>query len=194
MILPATARLPLPRRPAPSALALVVLALTCIATALAPVASARATANVDQGVVQSVTATTIEIRRLDGSTLAVGIDAATVVRLNGRRSAIEAVPPGAVARVTWTDGAPATLVQAVGSATARTDEGVIVAVALPRLVVRTATGQTVTVRLGPATVLRRANGAVILRRALKVGATVRASAVPGRPALSVVLLARAGAR
>ena len=183
-----------PPRPALVARAALLLALTALVLVLVPAAQARTSANVDQGVVQSVSATSIEIRRLDGSMLSVGVDGATVVRLNGRRSTIEAVPPGAVARVTWTDGAPATLVQAVGSAAARNDEGVIVSVALPRIVVRLATGETVTVRLGPATVLRRPNGAVVLRRALKVGATVRTSYVPGKPALSVVLLARAGAR
>ncbi len=93
--------------------------------------------------------------------------------------------------MTWTDGAPARLVQAVGAATARTDEGVVLVSAPKRLVLRSASGETVTVRLGPATVLRRANGAAIARRRLVVGATVRASRVPGSPALSVVLVARA---
>lgn len=171
-------------------LVLPVLAAAVLLAAPSP-AQARTGATVDQGVVQSVTATSISLTRLDGTTVTVSVDTGTVVRLNGRRSTILAVPPGAVARVTWTTGAAARLVQAVGTATARNDEGVILVSAPKRLVIRIASGESVTVRLGPGTVIRRGNGAVIARRRLVVGATVRASHVPGSPALSVVLLSRA---
>lgn len=159
--------------------------------ALPGAASARTGETVDQGVVQSVTATSITLRRLDGTSVTVGVAPQTIVRVNDRRSSILAVPPGAVARVTWTEGQPARLVQAVGAPAARTEEGVVVLVAPKRLVIRTATGETITVRLGVRTVVRRANGAIAPRRLLQPGATVRASHVPGSPALSVIVLARA---
>lgn len=172
---------------------LLALAATTIALA-APAAVTAATAlrgeTVDQGVVQSVTPTALELRRLDGTAVTVSLGPATTVRVNGRAASIEAIVPGDVARAAWTPGQPARLVQVSGVTTARTDQGVIVSRAGRRIVLRTDAGATVTVRLGPRTLLRKANGTTAAPRLLAPGATVRATGVPGQVAQTIVVLAR----
>lgn len=146
---------------------------------------------VDQGVVQTVAADALTLRRLDGTTVTVAVGPVTIVRVNGRRATVEAVQPGFVARVFHEASGPARLIRAVGTVTSRVDEGTVVTRAGATVTLRTTTGATVTVKLGLATVIQGPNGRRLTRLVLRPGALVRVTSVPGRPADLVVVLQRA---
>jgi len=172
------------------AIAISIAAAALLAAFLPAPATAAAVETVDQGVVQASSPSSLTLRRLDGTTVTVAIGPATIVRVNGRPSSIEAVLPGFVARAFHEGPAPARLVRAVGTLTLRDVEGVVVEVVPRLLTLRTPTGETVAVRMGKRTVVQRRNGLPAARRALRPGQAVRARFVPGRVAELVVIVAR----
>jgi hypothetical protein len=170
--------------------ALLVVGAVALATG-AGTAAAATTETVDQGVVQTVAADALTLRRLDGTSVTVSIGATTIVRVNGRRATIDAVQPGFVARVFHEASGPARLVRAVGTVTSRLDEGTVISRTAGALTIRTGPGTIVTVKLGLATVIQGANGRRLTRLALRPGAVVRVTSIPGRAADLVVVLPRA---
>ena len=74
----------------------------------------RAAANVDRGVVASVSGRQFTLRRADGSLLTLRITPSTRVRLNGFPATAAAIRPGRAARVTYTADGKAKLVQLAG--------------------------------------------------------------------------------
>src|SRR4051812_27727704 len=94
------------------------LALLCslLALALAPAALARdgrgeAGQPDVRGIVQSVSAHSLDVRTLDGATLTVRVDGRTRVTVNGRRAVLAAVARGFVAVVKFDDRGAAREVQ-----------------------------------------------------------------------------------
>lgn len=74
----------------------------------------RVAANADRGVITSVSGRQFTLRRADGSQLTLRITPSTRVRLNGFPATAAAIRPGRLARVTYTAGGKAKLVQLVG--------------------------------------------------------------------------------
>ncbi len=122
--------------------------------ALIAVASAGAARlSVDRGVVQSVSATEIVLRGLDGSTLAFAILPRTQVLVNGSPANITAIQPGFSAAVTHTAAGKAMVIRAYGKVRAvkRTDKGVIVSLTPTLVELRQTDGTVVSVGVGPQT-------------------------------------------
>lgn len=97
-------------------LGLALLAVALSLTAVVPEAAAAQAKRrpgpaerplVGRGIVQAVTSRAVVLRRLDGTTLTVPVDAKTKVRVDGRRATLAAVEPGFVAVVVWPAGKPA---------------------------------------------------------------------------------------
>ena len=97
-------------------LGLVVLAVALSLTAVVPEAAAAQAKRkpgpagrslVGRGIVQAVTSKAVVLRRLDGTTLTVPVNAKTKVRVNGRRATLARVEPGFAAVVVWRTGKPA---------------------------------------------------------------------------------------
>ena len=64
-----------------------------------------------EGVVQSVTATAVALRQLDGSTVSVPIGRHTVVFVNARHTRLAAVKPGFVLAASWVAGKAAAVLR-----------------------------------------------------------------------------------
>lgn len=122
-----------------------LLAAAC-ASLLVP-ASARAALVTDRGIVQSISATELQLRELDGSLVAIRLGPATQYLVNGKASVATDVQAGFVATVVRKGSRPALLVRAVGKPQKQTDRGVVVSVAL--------FGTTAAIRL------REANGTMV---------------------------------
>jgi len=60
----------------------------------------------DRGIVQSVSATGLVLKTLDGGAVAVRVDAKTRVSVNGKPASLPEVEPGFVAVVAYTVGKP----------------------------------------------------------------------------------------
>jgi hypothetical protein len=60
-----------------------------------------------QGVVQSLTSSSIVVRLLDGTTIGVPVSSKTKVTINGRGARLTDVRPGFVLAATWKAGQPA---------------------------------------------------------------------------------------
>jgi hypothetical protein len=65
------------------------------------------------GVVQSVTATGVSVKRLDGSSVTVPVDRNTKVTIDGKPARLTDVKPGSVLSATWQAGKPATMLRFV---------------------------------------------------------------------------------
>jgi hypothetical protein len=65
------------------------------------------------GVVQSVSATGVWVKRLDGSSVNVSVDRKTRVTIDGKPARLTDVKPGFVLSATWQTGKPATILRFV---------------------------------------------------------------------------------
>ena len=149
---------------------------------------------VDRGVVQSVTASQIVLRALDGTTVSAQIVPTTRVRLNGRPASIGDVAPGDVADVVADGQGRAIAVRAIGTrptVAPITERGLVVAVTPAAITLSTDTG-THSVPLDQGTRFR-VLGVPARRRAARPGMLVAVTHAPGGPALVVNVLKRAGA-
>jgi len=171
--------------------AVAVLALALPAVGLAgPPNKAGAT----RGVVQSVDASQIVLRALDGSVVTFAVMPRTPVRVNGSRAAITDVRPGFVARVVYDAQSRALLVEAFGAnaPAITTDRGVVTAVTRSTITVRAAGGVTVTLAVDASTHFRF-HGAPARRQLVRPGAQVAVTHAGDVPATIVNVLKRAGA-
>lgn len=69
---------------------------------------------VDRGIVQSVSATAIVLKELDGNTITIAVGKSTRVLVNGRAASLSDIGPGFVAAVTYEEGKPARAIEAFG--------------------------------------------------------------------------------
>jgi hypothetical protein len=111
-----------PRRDWSTAVAVMVVVAALAGALTAPTpAHARspgkdaAPSGAGEGIVQSVSASAIVLRELDGSTVSVPVASSTHVFVDGKRASLRDVKVGFVASGTWKVGKPATLLQAFDS-------------------------------------------------------------------------------
>ena len=152
--------------------------LCAVALALAaPVAALSARGpQTERGVVQSVNASQIVLRALDGSTVSVRLLPSTRVRLNGAKASVSDISPGAVAEVTTDRKGRAVLIRAFASQPSTpatvTESGVVTQVTKSSLSYTTADGSAHTVTLDGNTRVRQGGGSS-KRNALRPGAAVQ---------------------
>jgi len=168
--------------------ALVTLLVTgFLAAPVAATASSHAR-EVDRGVVQSVAASHIVLRELDGTLVALAVAPGTRVFVNGRRAAMADLQPGFVAAVTHDGTAPATAVRAFGRVQTTVDHGVVVSRAGRILTIRTDAGPALTFRLTLRTTIRF-RGLPAGLGAVRAGRLAAVTHTPAGEAVRVVLRA-----
>ena len=130
--------------------------VACLATlALAGTASAGLRdLMIDRGIVQSVSASQIVLRELDGSSVALAVNATTQVRLNGLPAQLTDIQPGFVAAVAHNGSRPARVVRAFGRVATTVDRGVIASVSAKQFTLRRAAGSLLTLRITLSTRVR----------------------------------------
>jgi hypothetical protein len=134
-----------------------IVRLVAILSALSLVGAGTAAARglvIDRGVVQSVSATRIVLRELDGSTVEIAVGPSTRVLLNGQPAGLLDIQPGFVAAVGHDGAAPARVIRAFGRVQPLVDRGVVVSMSPRRLVIRTAAGDKLAFRITPRTRFR----------------------------------------
>jgi hypothetical protein len=100
----------------------------------------------DQGVVQSVSATEVVLKALDGSSVTVPVDGSTRVLVDGKVGTLQAVKPGFVAVATWKPGKAAQALQAFDLSPKSGERlATVKSVSSTRVVVNGANGGTVTI-------------------------------------------------
>ena len=164
-----------------------VMALAAPAAAL----SAPSDLTNDQGVVQSVGPTQIELRALDGSVVSFAVSEATRVRLNGQPARLQDIRPGYVATVTHNGDRPAVLIRAFGKPTLITSRGIVSSLTRTSITVDSDAGSFV-IPLDRGTVFRFRGGPGFRWQA-RPGALVVVKVRDGDPAKSVNVLKRARA-
>ena len=150
---------------------MLVACLTTLALAGTATAGIR-DLTIDRGVVQSVSATQIVLRELDGSPVALTVDAATRVLLNGSPAQLADVQPGFVAAVAHDGQRPARLIRAFGRVATTVDRGVIARVSGRQFVLRLPDGSLVALRITSATRVRL-NGIPATGAAIRPGLVAR---------------------
>lgn len=128
-----------------------------------------------QGVVQSLTATAVVLRELDGSTVSVPVDPRTRIVVNGKPAALADVEPGFVGSASWTGGKSAPELDTFASASPAATSAEVVQSVLPDAVLVTTAGGTVKLRVNSKTRLF-VGGELATLRAIKPGYTLAASA------------------
>lgn len=138
---------------APRRLALLV---ACLATlSLAGTASAGLRdLTIDRGIVQSVSASQIVLRELDGSSVALAVNDTTRVLLNGAPATLTDIQPGFVAAVAHNGPRPARVVRAFGRVATTVDRGVIASASAKQFTLRRADGSLLALRITPSTHVR----------------------------------------
>ncbi|MDX6437993.1 MAG: hypothetical protein QOF45_576 [Gaiellaceae bacterium] len=114
----------------------------------APPARGPGNAGAGKGIVQSVSATAIVLRELDGSTVRIPVAANTHVFVNGLRASLRDVRAGFVASAVWKAGKPARVLQAFNlSGPKAVSVGVVDSVSTGAVVVTGTGGSTVSIRV-----------------------------------------------
>jgi hypothetical protein len=170
--------------------------LTAVAAVLAlaiPAAALSAPSDLtnDQGIVQSVSPTRIELRALDGNVASFAVSEATRVRINGQPGQLTDIRPGYVATVTHNGDRPAALIRAFGRPAIVTSRGIVSSLTRTSISVDTDAGP-VAIPLDRGTVFRF-RGDPGFRWQARPGALVVVKYRDGGPAKSVNVLKRARA-
>ena len=170
--------------------------LTAVAAVLAlaiPAAAQSAPSDLtnDQGIVQSVGPTQIELRALDGTVASFAVSQTTRVRVNGQPGQLIDIRPGYVATVMHNGNQPAVLIRAFGRPALITSRGIVSALTRTSITIGSDTG-LVTIPLDRATVFRF-RGDPGFRWQARPGALVVVRYRDGGPAKSVNVLKRARA-
>jgi hypothetical protein len=151
--------------------ALAVLAAACAAL-ICSASAIAADRVVERGIVQSVDATALHLRALDGTEVRIPLGPTTRLRLNGRLTTIDAIRSGFVAEAVTTGTGPAVVVRAFGRASASSQTGRLVRVRPRAIVLRRGPGDLVRIPLSQSTRVWR--GAARLRLgALREGMRVQ---------------------
>ena len=170
--------------------------LTAVAAVLAlaiPAAALSAPSEItnDQGIVQSVTSSQIELRALDGNVASFAVSEATRVRINGQPGRLTDIRPGYVATVTHNGDRPAVLIRAFGKPPLITSRGIVSSLTRTSITIGGDAGP-VTIPLDRATVFKFRGGPGFRSQA-RPGALVVVKYRDGGPAKSVNVLKRARA-
>ena len=168
-----------------------LVAAALLALALPPLASAdRGDKTTDEGVVQSVSATEITLRELDGTVVSLAVGPSTRIRVNDRRATLADVRPGFVASVVHKGDEPALSVHAFGRIAPVVDRGVVTALAAEAITLRLDDGSSTTIPLDRGTRFRHL-GRQVRRAAARPGAIVTVTYPPDGSATIVIVLKRA---
>ncbi len=168
----------------------VLVVVTALALALPALAEAgRGKVVIDRGVVQSVSATEITLRELDGAVVPIAVGPSTRVQVNGAPARLEDVRPGFVAAVQHRGTEPALSVRAIGKIPVLVDRGIVTALSPDAITLRRDDGTTVTIPLDSATRFHRL-GAAARRAAARPGAVVAVTHPDGGAARVVNVLKR----
>ena len=170
--------------------------LTAVATVLAlaiPAVGLSATSGLtkDQGIVQSIDATQVELRALDGSVASFAVAATTRVKVNGLPAKLADIRPGYVATVIHDGDRPALVIRAFGTPAIIASRGAVTALTRSAITLDTDAG-SITIPLEPGTVFRFRGGPGFRWQA-KPGAVVVVKHRDGGPAKAVNVLKRARA-
>ena len=170
--------------------------LTTVAAVLAlaiPAAALSAPSDVtnEQGIVQSIDASQIELRALDGSVASFAVSAATRVKVNGLLARLADIRPGYVATVTHDGARPAVLIRAFGKPAILTSRGIVASLTRNTITIGSDAGP-VTIPLDRATIFRFRGGPGFRWQA-RSGALVVVKHRDGVPAKSVNVFKRARA-
>jgi hypothetical protein len=145
----------------------------------------NAKAGAGKGIVQSVSATAIVLRELDGSTVRVPVALSTHVFVNGLRASLRDVRAGFVASAVWKAGRPARVLQAFDlSGSDAVSVGVVDSVSTGVVVVTGTGGSTVSIPVNARTRVF-VDGKPAALAAVRAGYTIVRSAKDakgGRPA------------
>jgi hypothetical protein len=173
------------------AVRILVVVVTLLALALPALAQAgRGEITKDSGVVQSVSATEITLRELDGTVVALAVGPVTRVHVNGNPARLEDVRPGFVATVLHKGTEPALAVRAFGKVALLVDRGIVTALAPDEITLRRNDGTSITIPLDRGTRFRR-SGEAARRAAARPGAIVAVTHPDGGAARIVNVLKRA---
>ncbi len=174
-------------------LRLLTVATAILALALPATGLAAPRAAIDRGIVQSVAATEIVIRSLDGSVVPFTVTPRTRVRVDKTPSTLAEIRPGLVASVRADRRGRAVLIQVFGTRkTTVVDTGIVTDVERGALTIRTADDQTVTFALHRKTRFKF-RGKAAPRFIVRTGALVSIAHVGDAPATVVFVLKRPGA-
>ena len=134
----------------------------------------------DQGVVQSVAATSVLLKALDGSTFTVPVSRQTRVLVDGRLGHLSDVKPGYVALVKWEGGSAAQQLEAFDlSAKSGERMATVEGVTKTSVAVTGASGNTVTIHVNVRTRVFL-DGRLSTLRSVKPGYTLVATASTGK--------------
>jgi hypothetical protein len=170
--------------------------LTAVAAVLAlviPAAALSALSDLtnDQGIVQSVNPSQIELRALDGTVSSYSVSEATRVKVNGQLARLADIQPGYVATVTHNGDRPAVLIRAFGRPAMITSRGIVSALTRTSITIGSDAGP-VTIPLDRGTVFKFRGGPGFRWQA-RPGALVVVKYRDGGAAKSVNVLKRARA-
>jgi len=142
----------------------------------------------DRGIVQSVSASQLVLRALDGSTITITVGPKTKVFLNDAPAPLSAIQPGYVVGALHDGSRPAVYVRAVGRAPLVVEKGTIVSVAAGSLVLKTPAG-LVTITVGPSTGVQL-NGRPATLADLRPGYAAEVTHRGSEPALTIRALGK----
>jgi hypothetical protein len=166
------------------------LAALAAALSLAGTASAAPRElTIDRGVVQSVSASRIVLRELDGSTVAISVGTRTRVLLNGLPAMLSDIQPGVVAAVAHNGSDPARVIRAFGRIQPIVDRGVVLSAFLREVVIRTPDGRSLTFRVTARTRIRW-RGLPATMAAVRPGRFVEVAHTKGGVAIRIAVRAR----
>ena len=171
---------------------LLTVAATVLALAVPAVGlSAPSGLTNDQGIVQSIDATRIELRALDGSIASFAVSPATRVKVNGLPARLTDIGLGYVATVAHDGDRPAVSIRAFGKTAAVTSRGIVTSLTRGAITLDTDAGP-ITIPLDPGTAFRFRGGPGFRWQA-RPGALVVVKNREGSPARLVNVLKRARA-
>ena len=145
----------------------------------------------DQGIVQVVGPTQIELRALDGSVASYAVSETTRVRVNGQPATLTDIRPGYVATVAHNGDRPAVSIRAFGKPALVTSRGIVSSLTRSSITIDGDAGP-VTIPLDRRTVFKLRGGPGFRWQA-RPGALVVVKSRDGSPARSVNVLKRARA-
>lgn len=137
---------------------------------------------IERGIVQSIDATAVVLRALDGTDVTVALGPGTRLRLNGTAVSLDQIRPGLVAEAVTVGPGPARVLRAFGRVEPRVERGALFRLRAAVLVLRRDGGDRIVIPFGARTTFLRGGRPVGLR-----------SLRPGMP-LEVVLRANGSAR
>jgi hypothetical protein len=118
---------------------------------------------VERGIVQSIDATAVVLRALDGTDVTVALGPATRLRLNGTAVSLDRIRPGLVAEAVTVGPGPARVLRAFGRVEPRVERGALFRLRAAALVLRGNAGGRVVIPFGARTTVVRGGRPVRLR-------------------------------